>query len=174
MTDLSREFLTDLLRVLRRHGSEPWRQLAVALNDPIEREKILRLFGELANVSGKVTSATPRMKPRQRKAPSIQSVLEQIDAQTPARANQLRQFIQDYQARTILTERSDVVLFLDRLGITLRSKESRERLLRVVVKAMIDLPADQLERALKQAREIGKGSYAELFRAITQPRKPQG
>lgn len=173
MTDLSREFMTDLLRVLRRHGSDPWRQLAIALNNPIEREKIVRLFEELANISAKVTSPTPRTKPSAGKAVPINSILEQIDARTPARANQLRKFIQDYQAQTILTKRSDVILFLHRLGLTPRSKESRDRLLRTVMKALIDLPADQLEGALKQAREIGKGSYAELFQAITHPKKPQ-
>lgn len=172
MTDLSREFLADLLRLLRRHGSDPWRQLAVALDDPSEREKILRLFGELANISAEVRPATPRTKLSAGKALSIDRVLEQIDAQSPAMASQLRQFVQDYRTRTILTKRSDVVLFLDQLGITPPSKESRDRLLRIVLKALIDLPANQLEQALKQAKDIGKASYAELFGAITRPRKP--
>jgi len=171
---LSKEFLVDLSRILRRHGSEPWHQLADALADPKARKKILHLLNELGTVAGrKHEPAIPR-EPREHRSNSnlATELIEQVRDQDPSKADRLRKFLEDYNARRILSNRRDVTAFLEKLGVTPPQSYTRDKLVRLVIGALADMPIDQLEDILGRAESREKSSYSELFDAITRPRRP--
>ncbi len=62
---LSKEFLVDLSRILRRHGSEPWHQLADALADLKARKKILHMLNELGTVASRKHEPAKPKEPRE-------------------------------------------------------------------------------------------------------------
>lgn len=171
---LSKEFLVDLSRILRRHGSEPWHQLADVFADPKARKKILHLLNELGTVAGrKHEPAIPReLREHRSNSDLALELIKQIRDQEPPKADRLCKFLEDYKARRILSNRRDVIAFLEKLGVTPPQRYTRDRLVRLVIGALADLPIDQLEDLLSRAESLGKSSYSELFDAITRPHKP--
>ena len=99
-------------------------------------------------------------------------LIEQMRDQEPSKADRLRKFLEDYNARRILSNRRDVTAFLETLGVTPPQRHTRDRLVRLVVSALASLPMHQLEDLLGRAESLGKSSYSELFDAITRPRRP--
>ena len=171
---LSKEFLVDLSRILRRHGSEPWHQLADALADPKAREKILHMLNELGTVAGRKHEPAKPKEPREHRPNNefATELIEQMRDQEPSKADRLRKFLEDYSARRILSNRRDVTAFLEKLGVTPPQRYTRDKLVRLVIGALADMSIDQLEDLLGRAESRGKSSYSELFDAITRPRRP--
>jgi len=171
---LSKEFLVDLSRILRRHGSEPWHQLTDALADRKAREKVLHLLSELSTVAGKKHKPAKPKEPRGHRSNSdlASELIEQIRGQEPSKADRLRKFLEDYDARRILSNRRDATAFLEKLGVTPPQRHTRDKLVRLVIGALAGLSIDQLEDLLGRVESRGKSSYSELFDAITRPRRP--
>jgi hypothetical protein len=174
MAGLSNEFLADLSRILRRYGPEPWHQLADAFADPRAREKVLHLLNELITIADrKHEPAIPRERRELRSNSDLAAeLIEQLRVQEPSKADRLRKFLEDYNARRILSNRRDVTTFLETLGVTPPQRHTRDRLVRLVVSALAGLPMHQLEDLLGRAESLGKRSYSELFNAITRSRRP--
>jgi len=169
----SKEFLADLSRILRRHGPEPWLELADAIADPVAREKTLRLLNELAAIAGGKHEPATRAKRKERRSDYDRAIelIEHLRGREPAKADRLREFLEDYGARRILGTRRDVVAFLETLGVTPPQKQARDKLVRLVVTTLSSLPIQQFDESLAKARSVGKSSYSELFDAITRPRR---
>ena len=174
MAGLSKEFLADLSRILRRHGPEPWLQLVDALADPRAREKILHLLNELVTIAGRKHEPVIPRERRERRSDSdlATELIEKLRDQEPSKADRLRKFLEDYNARRILSNRRDVTAFLETLGVTPPQRHTRDRLVRLVVSALASLPMHKLEDLLSRAESLGKRSYSDLFDAITRPRSP--
>ena len=138
--------LSDLIRLLRKHGPDAFKSLAASLADPGWSDR-------MAAILNAVAEATPQRQITNRPTRS-RSTLERVNAQLqrldPERLTLLRPIAERLAAGELLPRMKDVAEFTSIAGFPALRTKSRSDAIVALVRNMATMPADQLERLAQE------------------------
>lgn len=151
----SRAFFRDLVGLLRRHGPEPFADLAAALTDPEQREEVVRALRVLATTAEEARRyQRPRATQRSRRKNDLErgrSLLDALRQSDPQKAELLARFYGELRSRVVLPSRTDVLEFCSSLRLEIPSYAQRNKLVLPLLRHLAELPREELQSALDAA-----------------------
>jgi hypothetical protein len=140
------DLLSDLARLVRKHGPEEWKALLAWLEDDSKRIQVVSLIRQLSEISSERAPARKRSE----SAPTVQRILEDIQKQDPAKGELLRGLYHKLLIREFLPTSLDLRGFAEAAGVTipLGAKIRREQSINALVRELARLPYERLEQVM--------------------------
>jgi len=145
------ELLADLAKLVKRHGSETFANLARQVSDP-EFSKQLAL---LLSATAEVSRTQSKDKPTGTKSAShldFRASLLELESREPEKTKLLTQLYENLLAKTILTSIREISNFLQDNELPLLKVTSREKAIVPFVKIFIPLSIERVHSLLQKIR----------------------
>jgi hypothetical protein len=166
------DLLIDLLKLLRKYGSESFESLANDLSSPEATEHLSRI---LAQVPRKVRAIYPSEKDRRRKqqyaVPKSLSILEKTDQ---PKFQILTEFYNNLVSKKILPSLSNIKQFAAEFGLPEVRVESRQKAINPLINALATFPYDKLKERINSVNIYEHGDRSlEGWGKIILKKKPE-
>jgi len=166
------DLLLDLLRLLKKYGSESFELLANDLSSPEATEDLSRILTQVSRKAKRIhKSEKNRGGKPQYPAPKSLFILEKTD---PMKFQILIKFYNDLIAKKILPSLSDIKQFAAEYGLPEVRAESRQKAINPLINALVTSPYDKMKERIQSIsmHELGDRSL-EGWGKIILKKKPE-
>jgi hypothetical protein len=165
-----KEFLRDLVALLKRHGPEPFLSLVVTLTDPQKRGELVKALNELGEVASKARARSRKKKSRKpSERERAERLLESVEQSEPRKGELVRQFYESLSSRQVLPTKRDLLESCSAVGIELPSSAERNRLLFPLLQRLGELSYEDVKTVVNRASSVTgcpERDYERLANAI--------
>jgi hypothetical protein len=140
-----RELLSDLAKLLRKYGPEPFETLASWISSPEASERFATLLRQSASIARKSGVNSPAKKTNE-----IDLVLKRLEREVPDKAALLRRFSDDVLSRTLPVPNHKLADFAQELGAKVGSRDSRSKLVAILIERLAEFPLEEIRRHLNR------------------------
>ena len=152
------ELMTDLARLLKKHGPEPFEELAREFAREDFIANLLAILGASADAGRRLKAkAAAAKKPRPAKTQNgVAELLRRVEANDAEKADLLRRFYQTLSEKAALPTLRDIRHFAEDNGLGPIKATAREKAILPLFKDMATAPCDKVSRmASRAARYAG-------------------
>jgi hypothetical protein len=147
--------LTDIAKLLRKHGPEAFEELARRLSSPEFAGQLVTILSEGARVARQSTAGGGKSRLGKRTSPSdLRMALVELAKTDPERSRLLLLLFDNLSAKIFLPKMQDLRAFALHAGLPPLKANARPKALVEVVEALVGLPFVELERLVARLEPV--------------------
>lgn len=143
------ELLVDLARLFRKHGADAFNALSKAISAPDVAQRLATLLEGVSRAGATAAGSARRRVPRAGGTKVVEDLLAALKESDPQKHQLLAAFREGFLSGAILPSLKDVRVFAARWDLSLERAESRRKAFAPVMRALSELPAEQIADKLK-------------------------
>ena len=149
------ELMTDLARLLKKYGPEPFEQLAQEFKRADFIENLLSILGASADAGRRLSAGAAKKRQPAKAGNGVAALLQRLTKDDPEKAELLRRFYRDLSAKAVLPTVRNIRHFAEDNGLGPIKATARERAILPLFKDMATVSCDEVSRMVENATRAG-------------------
>ena len=138
------ELLTDIARLLKKHGPEPFEQLAQKFKEGWLVEDLLSILDTSARAGRRSRARLGEKQSPAKRKDGITELFQHVEKDEPAKANILKRLHHSLVGKTILPTLKDIRHFAEDNGLQPVKATSRDKAILPLLRDLASVPSDKI------------------------------
>lgn len=148
------DLLADIVRLLAKHGPEPFEALAQRLREGRFLNDLLALLEASSQVGRRSSRLLGSKTKSKRVSGGLDEILKQCEAENPDKARALRQLHEKLVSKKLLPTLRDIRHFAEDNGLPAISAKARDKAILPLIRAMISVPVERMTSLIARGSQL--------------------